>query len=60
MRPFDGIAESDDGQLLDPSRKNYQQLRQIQTLYEDSILSIEEFTEQKEMILEAIRKLNKN
>ena len=47
------------GRKVDLRGKNYQQLRQIQTLYEDSILSIEEFTEQKEMILEAIRKLNK-
>ena len=38
------------GRKVDLRGKNYQQLRQIQTLYEDSILSIEEFTEQKEMI----------
>ena len=48
------------GKTVELRSKNLQQLRYIQQLYEDNILSPEEFAEQKGMILQAIRKLNKN
>jgi len=48
------------GKTVELHSKNLQQLRFIQQLYEDNILSAEEFAEQKGMILQAIRKLNKN
>ena len=37
--------------------KNLQQLRYIQQLFEDKILSEDEFLEQKRSILDAIRKI---
>ncbi len=37
--------------------KNFQQLRYLQQLYDDNVLTDTEYTEQKNMILEALRKL---
>ena len=37
--------------------KNYEQLRYLQQLYDDGILSTEEYREQKELIIGSIRKL---
>ena len=45
------------GKSVDLRMKNLQQLRFIQQLFDDNILSQEEFLEQKKSILEAIRKL---
>ena len=45
------------GKSVDLRMKNLQQLRFIQQLFDDNILSQEEFLEQKKRILEAIRKL---
>lgn len=42
---------------VDLRMKNYQQLRYIQSLYDDGILSDTEFAEQKALILSSIRKL---
>lgn len=38
--------------------KNLQQLRYFQSLYEDDIISAQEFAEQKQIILESLRKLS--
>ena len=46
------------GKSVDLHMKNLQQLRFIQQLFDDNILSEEEFLEQKKSILEALRKLN--
>lgn len=46
------------GKAVELRSKNLEQLRYVQQLYEDNILSTEEFAEQKRMILEALRKLN--
>ena len=46
------------GKSVDLRMKNLQQLRFIQQLFDDNILSQEEFLEQKGSILDALRKLN--
>jgi hypothetical protein len=46
------------GKSIDLRMKNLQQLRYIQQLFEDNILSEPEFLEQKKNILESLRKLN--
>lgn len=46
------------GRSVDLRMKNLQQLRFIQQLFDDNILSQEEFLEQKGSILDALRKLN--
>ena len=46
------------GKSVDLRMKNLQQLRYIQQLLEDNILSENEFLEQKKCILESLRKLN--
>ena len=46
------------GKAVELRSKNLEQLRYIQQLYEDNILSSAEYAEQKRMILESIRKLN--
>lgn len=46
------------GKSADLRMKNLQQLRYIQTLFEDKILTENEFIEQKRNILDALRKLN--
>ena len=43
---------------VDLRMKNFQQLRYLQQLYEDGILTTKEFEEQKEKILSSLRKLN--
>lgn len=45
------------GKTVELHSKNLEQLRYIQHLFEDNILSEIEFTEQKRIILDAIRKL---
>ena len=45
------------GKTIELRSKNLEQLRYIQQLYEDSILSSTEYEEQKQFILNAIRKL---
>ena len=45
------------GKSVDLRMKNLQQLRFIQQLFDDNILSQDEFLEQKKSILEALRKL---
>ena len=46
------------GRSIDLRMKNLEQLRYIQNLFDDNILSLEEFKEQKQAILDSIRKLN--
>lgn len=46
------------GRSVDLRMKNLEQLRCIQNLFDDSILSLEEFKEQKQAILDSIRKLD--
>lgn len=46
------------GKAVDLRSKNLQQLRSLQQLYDDSILSEKEFLEQKQIILASLRKLN--
>ena len=46
------------GKTVELRSKNLQQLRDLQQLYDDRILSAAEFAEQKSMVLEALRKLN--
>ena len=38
--------------------QNLQQLRYLQQLYEDNILSSDEFTEQKQLVMKSLRNLN--
>lgn len=45
------------GKAIDLRMKNYEQLRYIQTLFDDGILSETEYVEQKQGILASIRKL---
>ncbi len=45
------------GKAADLRRKNLEQLRYLQGLYEDNILSDQELAEQKRIILDALRKL---
>ena len=45
------------GKAVDLRMKNYQQLRYIQQLYDDGILSAVEYNEQKQSILAMLRKL---
>ena len=46
------------GRAVDLRRKNYQQLRYLQQLYEDNILNEGEYAEQKSSILAALRNLD--
>ena len=45
------------GKSVELRMKNLQQLRYVQELYEEKILSEPEFIEQKQMILDSLRKL---
>ena len=45
------------GKVVDLRMKNLQQLRYLQSLYEDNILSDQELAEQKQIVLESLRKL---
>ena len=45
------------GKTLDLRMKNYEQLRYRKQLYEDKILDLTEYTEQKDSILSSLRKL---
>ena len=45
------------GKAVDLRMKNIQQLRYLQQLHDDNILSDAEFLEQKAMILDSLRKL---
>lgn len=46
------------GKSIDLRMKNLQQLRYIQKLFQDNILSEQEYLEQKENVLDSLRKLN--
>ena len=46
------------GKAVELHMKNFEQLRYLQQLYEDGILTTKEFEEQKEKILSSLRKLN--
>lgn len=46
------------GKAVELRMKNFEQLRYLQQLYEDNILTTKEFEEQKEKILSSLRKLN--
>ena len=46
------------GKAVDLRMKNFEQLRYLQQLYDDGILTMKEFEEQKERILSSLRKLN--
>ena len=46
------------GKVVDLRMKNLQQLRYLQSLYEDNILSDQELAEQKQIVLESLRKLS--
>ena len=48
------------GKSIELRMKNLQQLRYVQELYEENILSEPEFIEQKQMILDSLRKLTKS
>ena len=52
------IAAVSPGKAVELRMKNYQQLRYLQQLYEDGILSDKEFAEQKRDILDFLRKIN--
>lgn len=45
------------GKIVELRMKNYEQLRYLQALFEDGILSQTEYTEQKQTILDSLRKL---
>ncbi len=45
------------GRSVELRMKNYEQLRYLQQLYDDAILSTEEYHEQKQLIIGSIRKL---
>ena len=45
------------GKVVELRMKNYEQLRYLQSLFEDGILSQTEYTEQKHTILDSLRKL---
>ena len=45
-------------EVVDLRMKNFEQLRYLQTLYDDHILTQEELTEQKKIVLDALRKLS--
>ena len=46
------------GKAVDLRMKNLQQLRYLQSLYKDNILSDQELAEQKQIVLESLRKLS--
>ena len=46
------------GKAVDLCGKNLEQLRYAQQLYEDNVLSTAEYTEQKNSIMDSLRKLN--
>ena len=43
------------GRMIELRMKNYEQLRYVQKLYEDNIITEAEFIEQKALILKTIR-----
>jgi len=45
------------GKTMELRMRNFEQLRYLQSLFEDGVLTNEEFTEQKENILLSLRKL---
>lgn len=45
------------GRLAELRMKNIQQLRELQRLYEENVLTLEEFAGQKRIVLETLRKL---
>ena len=45
------------GRSVELRMKNYEQLRYLQELYDDGILTAEEYQEQKQLIITSIRKL---
>lgn len=55
--PCTGISP---GKAVDLRSKNLQQLRSIQKLFEDNILSQDEYMEQKGIVLDSLRKINKS
>ena len=51
------VAAVSPAKVIDLRMKNFEQLRYLQGLFEDGILSQEELNEQKSVILNALRKL---
>ena len=45
------------GRAVELRSKNLQQLRNIQQLFEENVLTLEEYTEQKKIVLESICKI---
>ncbi len=50
-----GVTGVSPGRAIDLQMKNYQQLRYVQQLFDDGILTEKDYTEQKEVILESLR-----
>ena len=57
IKPSSSIGISP-GKAVELRSKNLQQLRSLQQLFDDNILSEKEFLEQKHIILDSLRKLN--
>lgn len=57
-RGLSSNVEVSPGQATELRMKNMEQLRYLQSLYNDNIITEDELLEQKQMILEAIRKLS--
>ena len=53
-RPRMGISP---GKAVELKSKNLEQLRNIQQLFEENVLTAEEYTEQKQIVLDSIRKI---
>ena len=56
LKPVESMGISP-GKAADLRMKNLEQLRYLQSLYEDNIVTQDELVEQKRMILDALRKL---
>ena len=55
--PSSALSGNSPGRLVDIRMKNYEQLRYLQSLFDDGILTEEEYAEQKKSILSCLRKL---
>lgn len=55
--PSSAFSGNSPGRLVDIRMKNYEQLRYLQSLFDDGILTEEEYAEQKKSILSCLRKL---
>ena len=57
-RPISAVSSGvSHGRSVELRMKNYKQLRYLQELYDDGILTAEEYQEQKQLIITSIRKL---